>query len=283
MNDNHNRLKSIAKLANPAIIDAWNVGTFDDELRGGLDVHADIIRDYMLTSRRQWLEREASDHTMPYPENPFAGEFIWVTEHIMRLMESRTIRAWHYTRLTDAEIDAVRQVGVYPSSLDNIRQRFAAQVAAGVFTQEVADRLFADSPYQSEQFASRSDKFWMVSHPLEIEDSGVELLLESWGGEAAYFWQRDAVLQDMLKRIGRPRVLEIAMPLVHSRHGYSAAEAIVATYGRMLDCRPDKHAFDLYSRQALGPEHILAVHSEGEPNFSIVGRGYPADFDDVKD
>ncbi|NJM42720.1 MAG: hypothetical protein HC853_19280 [Anaerolineae bacterium] len=134
-----------------AIIDVWNVETFDGELRGDLDVHTDVIRDYMITSRRQWLEREASDHTMPYPENPFAGEFMWVKEHIMGLMEARTIRAWHYTRLTDAEIDALRQGGIYPSSLDTIRARFAAQVAAGALTQEVADRLFADSPYQSDQ------------------------------------------------------------------------------------------------------------------------------------
>jgi hypothetical protein len=263
------------------IIDVWNVETFDDELRGDLDVHGDVIRDYMLTSRREWLEREASDRTMPYPENPYAGEFIWVKEHIMRLMEARTIRAWHYTRMTDEEIGALRQGGIYPSTLDNIRSRFAAQVAAGVFSQEIADRLFANSPYQSDQRDSRSNKFWMVSHPVDIEDGGVELLLESWGGEAAYFWQQDPSLQDLLKRIGRPRVLEIAMPLVHSRHGYSAAEAVVATFGRTPGCRPDKHAFDLYTYQPLGPAHILGVHSEGEPNFGAMARGYPAGFVDV--
>lgn len=129
-----------------AIIDVWDVKTFDSELLGDLDAHADVIRDYMLTSRHQRLEREASDHTMPYPENPYAGEFMWVKEHIMRLMEVRTIRAWHYTRLTDAEVDVLRQGGIYPSSLDTIRSHFAAQVAAGAFNQEVADRLFVDSP-----------------------------------------------------------------------------------------------------------------------------------------
>jgi hypothetical protein len=226
----------------------------------------------MSSARPQWLEREASDHTMPYPENPYAGEFIWGKEHIMRLMEVRTIRAWHYTRLTDAEVDVLQQGGIYPSSLDTIRSRFAAQVAAGAFNQEVADRLFADSPCLSDQLNSRSDKFWMVSHPVDVEHGGVELLLESWAGESAYFWQRDTALQDMLKRIGRQRVLEIAMPLVHSRHGYSAAEAVVATYGRLLGRRPDKHSFDLYTHQPLGPEHLLAVHSEGEPNFGAMAR-----------
>lgn len=264
-----------------AIIDVWNIKTFDDELRGDLDAHPRVIRDYYKTSHRQWLEREVSDHTTPYPENPHAAEFLWVTEYIMRLMEERTIRAWHYTRLTDAEVEALRSIGIYPSTLDTIRDRFASQVAAGAFSQEVADRLFADSPFQSEQLDSRSNKFWMVSHPVDILDSGVELLLESWGGESAYFWQRNPELQLLLQGIGTPRVLEIAMPLSHSRHSYSAAEAVIATYGRMLGAMPDKKAFDLYTHQSLGSEHILAVHSEGEEHFAALARSYPAGYVDI--
>lgn len=264
-----------------ALIDVWDIETFDPELRGDLDAHAELFQDYFVTSRRQWLEREASDHTGPYPHNPHAGEFIWVTEHIMRLMEARTIRAWHYTRMTDAEVDAIWQNGIYLSTLDTIRTRFDRQVAAGAFTQDVADRLLIDSPFQSEQLGSRSDKFWMVSHPVEIDDSGVELLLESWGGESAYFWQRDPALQALLRTIGRPRVMEIAMPLAHSRHTYSAAEAVVATYARTLDCRPDKEAFDLYTHQPLSADHLLAVHSEGDANFTAMARGYPVGYTDV--
>ncbi|CAM3108298.1 hypothetical protein PANO111632_03530 [Paracoccus nototheniae] len=262
------------------IIDVWNIDTFDIELRGDLDAHADLIRDYMITSRRQSREHEASDHKTPYPENPHAGEFLALNEHIMRLMEARTIRAWHYTRMTDAEIDAVREKGIYPSSLDNIRSRFDAQVVAGAFSQEVADRLFADSPYQR-QFEARAGMFWMTSHPIDIEYDGVAVFLESWGGEAAHFCQEDEAIRDTLKQIGRPRVLEIAMPLSHSRRSYSAAEAVVATYGRTLGCQPDKQDFDLYSEQPLSPAHILAVHSEGEPAFSAIARGYPVQFVDV--
>lgn len=264
-----------------ALIDVWDIETFDPELRGDLDAHAELFQDYFVTSRRQWLEREASDHTGPYPHNPHAGEFIWVTEHIMRLMEARTIRAWHYTRMTDAEVDAIWQNGIYLSTLDTIRTRFDRQVAAGAFTQDVADRLLIDSPFQSEQLGSRSDKFWMVSHPVEIDDSGIELLLESWGGESAYFWQRDPALQALLRTIGRPRVMEIAMPLAHSRHTYSAAEAVVATYARTLDCRPDKEAFDLYTHQPLSADHLLAIHSEGDANFTAMARGYPVGYTDV--
>lgn len=199
----------------------------------------------------------------------------------MRQMEARTIRAWHYTRLTDAEIGTLRQVGIYLSSLVTIRSRLNTQVAAGAFTQEVADRIFADSPYNGNQFAARADKFWMVSHPIEIDYCGVSRFLESWGGESAYFWQRDAELNNTLKQIGRPRVLEIAMPLSSSRGAYSAAEAVVATYERMLGGQPEKHVFDLYREQPLDSSHILAIHSQGEPNFDAIARGYPVGFVDV--
>lgn len=265
------------------LIDVWDLATFDDELRADLDAHADVIRDYMVTSRRQWLEREASDRTMPYPENPHAGEFIWVKEHIMRLMERRMIRAWHYTRLTDAEVAVLQKGGIYPSNLGNIRARLDAQVAAGAFNLEIAERLYGDSPYQSDQHDSRSGKFWMTSHPTAVDDGGVELLVESWGGEAVYFWQRDEALQDLLRHIGRARVLEIAMPLSYSRHGFSAAEAVVSTYGRTLGRCPDSHAFDLYSIEPLGPDHLLAIHSEGEPTYAALGRGYPVGYAEKHD
>ena len=267
--------------ARGAFIDVWNADTFDPELREVLDDRSELISGYFITSRRQWLEREASDHTMPYPENPFAGEFIGLKEHVVGLMEVRTIRAWHYSRMTDAEVALLRRDGICLSTLATIRARLDAQVAAGTFAREIADKLFAESPFQSEQFGSRSNKFWMVSHPLEIEDGGVELLLESWGGESAYFWQRDPAIQELLKRTGRPRVLEIAMPLAHSRHAYAAADAVVATYGRRLGCRTDKKAFDLYTHQSLGPEQLLAIHSEGERPYASMGRGYPPGYVDV--
>lgn len=266
------------------IIDVWNVETFDAELRGKLDAHADLIRNYMSTNRRQWLEREASDHTGAYPENAFASMFMRVNEYIvMPLMEARTIRAWHYTRMTDREVEIIRSDGIYPSNLANFRARLDAEVAAGSLTAEIADKLFADSPYQSDQRDSRSGKFWAVSSPHSIDDGGVELLVESWGGEAVYFWQRDEGLQAMLKRIGRPRVLEIAIPLSYSRHAYAAAEAVVAAYGRTLGCVPDNGGFELYTTQPLPAQNVLAVHSEGDPSFATMARGYPASFVEHED
>jgi hypothetical protein len=198
-------------------------------------------------------------------------------EEVGRDMESRTIRAWHYTRVVDSEVDVVRARGIYLSTLETLRQRLNAQVAAGLFSTEISDALYAASPFH-EQREIRSNKFWMTSHPIPIDDGGVTLLLKNWGGESAYFWLEDEKLEELVADIGRSRVLEIAVPLAMTTHGYSAGNAVVATFARTLRLLPDGGDFDLYSIDSLRPEAVIAIHSAGEANFAAIARGYPTGF-----
>jgi hypothetical protein len=118
----------------------------------------------------------------------------------------------------------------------------------------------------------------MTSDPVLIDDSGVALLLGNWGGESTYFWLQDKRLEKLVTSIGRPRVLEIAVPITNTNHWYSAGKAVVAAYARTLGCRPDSGAFDLYSTTALGASALLAIHTEGDANFQAIARGYPVGF-----
>lgn len=258
------------------LIDVWNVDTFDDDLTAHLSGAADVIRNYLTTSHRQYLEQEVSDHTEPYSINPYGSEYVDFTDHLGPWMEERSIRVWHYTHMTDAEAAVLISDGVYLSNLDAIRRRLDGQVAAGTLLVEVADTLFARSPFQSEQLKSRTNKFWMVSHARGIDDSGIKLLLESWGGEAVYFWQQDPSLKALLKSLGRPRVIETVVPLAITRHAHNAGLAVVSTFARTLGCYTDSGAFDLYANHPLGPENSLKVHSQGDASFAYMGQGYPA-------
>lgn len=212
---------------------------------------------------------------MSRPENPYGLQFTAITEHIMSLMEKRVIRGWHYTRLTDNEAQTLVCKGIYLPNLETIRSRLSVQVETGLMSQAAADQLYTDSPYQSDQREIRSDKFWLVSQPKTIDDFSVKLLLESWGGEAVYFWQRDPTLQQILKSLGRARVVEVAVPLARSRQSYQAALAVIAAFGSKIGCKTDEYAFDLYTNEPLCSSHILALHSWGEPSFSAIGRTYP--------
>jgi hypothetical protein len=265
------------------VIDVWNVETFDEDLMGKLRAHAELVRNYIATDREIFLEREASGLRPAYRSSPHSENYHSLLEDLGGAMETRTIRAWHYTRLTDAEVEALRTTGINPSSLDATRRRLGAQVAAGKISADTAEALYAASPFHhSEQVAPRSGKFWMTSHPVEIGDGGVTLLLRNWGGESVYFWLNDAQLKAEVASVGKSRVVEVAVPLDATNHAYLAGKAVVATFARSLGCVPDFGAFDLYAARALGPDAVRKVHTEGEAAFPEIGKTYPREFSPVE-
>jgi hypothetical protein len=85
-----------------------------------------------------------------------------------------------------------------------------------------------------------------------------------------YFWLKDPKLVEPVKSFGRPRVIELAVPLQVTSHAYSAAKTVAATFVRSLGCEADLSAFDLYATSALGADAVLTVHTEGEPNFAAL-------------
>jgi hypothetical protein len=150
-------------------------------------------------------------------------------------------------------------------------------VAEGILSSELADALYAASPFHQQNDA-RSGKFWMTSHPLSVDDHGVELLLSHWGGEGVYFWLQDPDLVVLVQSFGRARVIEVAVPLQYTPSAYSAAKAVVATFVRALGCDPDWSSFDLYTTAALGADAVLGIHTDGDPTFAKLSHGYPLSF-----
>jgi len=258
-------------------IDVWDVETFDASLLAYLQDAEEIIRDYIKIDRQQFLVRIASDRRGPYPVNPYSGAWISLRENLMPYMAERLIRAWHYTRLTNDEVQTLVREGPKLSDLDGIRSRLASQVAAGEFTSDVAERLWKDSPFQM-QADIRSGRFWMTSHPVQVTSGLVDLLVGHWGGESVYFWQEDPALIDLLQRIGTGRVVELKVPLDATDNTFAAAGGVIATFAQSIGCQPERSAFDLCIRRPLGPEAVLAIHSAGDAKYQAIGREYPERF-----
>lgn len=242
-------------------IDVWDLATFDQELLADLERHSSLIRSYMEAAHAISVQREPGD----VPDNPYADRFLSYVEHVGREMQNRTIRAWHYTRLTDAAVAAALREGLYPSTLGSLRRRLSAQVAEGCFTtQDVADKLYAASRMHSEP--QRAGKFWMISHPTTPADSTVQPLLDLWGGEVVNFSQEALAVRPLLA-LGTPRIFEIAVPMDATCHSYPASKAVIDTFAKSLGCRSSAKSFDLYSVEQLPVAAILNVHGEGAHIF----------------
>lgn len=265
-------------------IDVWDCATFDPDLADCLRPHAALVVDYYWRDHAIFLSHDLGrgpGRALIRPDNRHAAAFQALREGLIPVLSDRTIRAWHYTRLTDAEVERLRHEGAHPSTPATLAERLAALVGAGALDGDQAAAIIAASPFQTDQLKSRRDRFWMTSHPIAIDDSGVEPLMAHWGGEVANMFLRDEALLGVLAAIGRPRIVELAVPLRYTRHAYSAAEAVVATFARACGAIPAKQAFDLNVDTPLPASAVLAVHTEGEPVFDAVGRTQPAGFVDV--
>jgi hypothetical protein len=268
--------------ANP--IDVWDVHTFDPALIALLEDGANLIRDYLETDRqifRSFELNDGPDRPLLRPENPYTSEFLVFEEAIGREMQERTIRAFHYTRLTDSEVSALKRNGIHLSTPASLQGRLDDIVAAGDLPRDVADQLYNQSPFHSDQLRARSDKYWMTSHPVAIDDRGVRPLLKYWGGEVASMWIRDKAFSAPLASLGKPRIIEVAVPMSATPHSHRAGTAVITTFARSRGATPPKGDFDICTKQPLPPTAVLAVHTEGDWRFIVMGRGYPVGFVDV--
>jgi hypothetical protein len=261
------------------LIDLWNSKSFDNGLLAELRCEAGMVRDYFATESANYDAYCAPGNRDMLRENPHWHIYnVFVDKVLAPLMAARTVRGWHYTRMTDAEVELLRRGGVYPSSLETIRRRLDGLAATGEITAETADVLFAESPFHSDEMGGRGDKFWTTSQPLPVTRSDVTSLLRSWGGESIYWRIQDPELVASIGRIGRPRVLEIALPLDAGPDARAAAHAVTRTFAAGLGCRVIRERLDLHVVRSLGPEAVVAVHTEGDEIYAQIGRRYPPGF-----
>ena len=184
------------------------------------------------------------------PENPHARAYLQLQEDVAADMQFRAIRAYHYTRLIDSEVEAMRRDGIHLSTPATLRSRLDTCVAEGLLMPAEADALFEASPLHR-QMTIRADRFWLTSHPHVVDDSGVSSLLKHWGGEVTYMWVQDETLIAKVQAIGKPRIIEAAVPLNHTTASYNASKSVLATFARSLGCVTSKHAIDVCATAAL--------------------------------
>jgi hypothetical protein len=266
-------------------ISLWDVSTYDETLIGALHEHTDLIRSFRETENRQFRDYEQGlnrERRKPRPMNPYAAAHRMLEKDIAAYLRDRTIHAFHYSRLTCAEVETLRSDGIHLSTAKTFRARMAARAAEGLLTPTDVETIYAASPIHDPQ-ELRSGRFYMISHPIPPGDSLVSDLLGHWGGEVSYMRLRDenAPLVTKLQAMGRPRIIEIALPIAATHDASNAATTVLQSFALHLGCVAHKHCIDLCAVQQLPPPVVLAVHTEGDPAFQGMGRDYPAGYVDT--
>jgi hypothetical protein len=264
------------------MIDLWDIGTYDEEILGHLERNKEIIDGYFDLERKKDIMVSKLATWEPIQPNPFQVDYIGTLESLGEIMSTKTVRAFHYSRMTDGEVEAALSDGIVPTSVEFLKKRVDRQIAAGRMTPEQGTRIITRSPLHAD-FGVRKG-FWSTTVPFHPADPAVKLLVEHWGGESAYWLfvgTEDEDMIDLLKGIGRGRIIEIAIPLKDANEGlaeFSVARTAVREYARSRGYEIYSGGLDLDIERPLPSDVILRVHTEGDKDYVKMGSGYPSSF-----
>lgn len=256
------------------MIDIWNPDTFSIDLQRALQAKSQLVLDYHYEDRRLINEHSNDSSCQSLKRNQFASEYLWFRDHdLPPILRETRIRVWHYARLLDHEVNAMKQ-GLVLSSVDFLQKRLHELAAMELLSQQEADQVFKESPLRSQEDI-RSGRLWTVTLPMHHSDDSVSHLLGSWGGESAYFWLSDKALSEKLKNIGLPRILEMETELSESYNALSASTTVLEAWARKLGVSVVPNGLDLAITRSLGTAKIVRIYTEGESTFDEIGKTYP--------
>ena len=248
------------------MLDTSDPNTFDDELLAELRANHTLIQDYLIRNHEIFETYDnyyGPGRSLSRPDNAHWTRFQAFRDHLIPLMETRVIKGFHYTRITDAELEIMRAEGIRLSTPSYLEARLNALVSADLLTVDEAETILDQSPFKT-QLDMRLNMFWMVSSRLPMDDSGVNPLLSTWGGEVASMHLSDHDILTKLQGIGRPRMIEIAAPLSATNKTYSAACAVVAAYALQHGWPSEKGVFDFFVQKNLPADALLNVLTQDD-------------------
>ncbi|QND69138.1 hypothetical protein HB777_36370 (plasmid) [Mesorhizobium loti] len=106
------------------MIDLWDIGTYDSEIKDYLESHRDIIDGYSALERKKDIMVAKLATWVPIQPNRFQGDYAATVDGLAEIMSTKTLRTFHYTRMTDDEVESVQAEGMVPTSVDSLTDVF---------------------------------------------------------------------------------------------------------------------------------------------------------------
>ena len=186
---------------------------------------------------------------------------------IERALKRYTIEGWHCTRLTDTEVDTIRERGLYPTSEEMLKHRLKEVTAKGIITNEIQNRLLARNGANEE---ARAGRIWFCFYqPYKTDEDAVGRFFSYWGGEALYRQhERDSVTGPILAQIGTPRVIEVEVPITAIDQAYRCTFHIRQRWLKAgQETSGPRESLDSYSIRPIPPNYVKRIITYPEKSF----------------
>ena len=171
------------------------------------------LRDYLDKYHDLFLDWEIG------PSKFTAAEYDPAAYGLEAILCQYALVGWHCTRLTEAEITAIRSDGMQMPDVAMLHRRVDAVVDAGLLPRNLADRLKTE--HQADE-SWRAGRVWFCFFPPRLAgESGIERFFRHWGGEALYNSHEDDPESGVaISTIGVPCIVEVVVPIaILGAHG----------------------------------------------------------------
>ena len=230
-------------------LDLSDVPSWPTELRELLEEHDTFLR--------AW-------ETEPPPGSHRQFDEIIIALH--SILRNYWLVGWHCTRLTDSEIEGIRDKGMQPPNADILRQRIDDLERTGTVGHGVAERLRQENQAHED---NRAGKIWFCFFPPHrAGESGIERLFRRWGGEALYnSHESDPETGTALTQIGRPCLIEAEVQIEcmsENKLAFIVYKSFLAHNGFEVECDLD---YEDYSNWAISADRICRIIMYPETDF----------------
>jgi hypothetical protein len=189
------------------------------------------------------------------------------------MLDGQTLEAaFHCTRLTGREMDAICAEGMWPQSGATLRARIDDLRYAGVMDEEVAGVL---STNNSADDSNRAGMIWFCFFPpYKAGESGIAPLLRLWGGEALYRHHESSPrVRAVLETSGTPSIIVADVRVAQlNEHSFLAAKVIRRYLQQQGDTIQESVDHEGYTRKPVPPAAIRRIVCYPDPEFLELTR-----------
>lgn len=153
-----------------------------------LERHLDTVVKYAAFDRGRYADHElgVSLNELSVRPNPFEAQRTALFDELVAMLRTEKFIAYHCTRLTESEMEAMICNGLACLTGAHLRERLARRADAGDITAEDMERLLDRARARMTEWPEgRAGKIWAVPSPRPLADPdelGNPLIY--WGGEA---------------------------------------------------------------------------------------------------
>ena len=209
------------------------------------------------------------------PENRHKNEYKKILSRLSAILQGHKVMGYHCTRLTDSEIQCIKESGLKVLTDNLIAVRLNDALTEGVLPREAYEHISNSDTLKksvSDQGQGRrKGMIWFVASKETLKQSGsVYRFFKFWGGEALYNnHEADKKISPYLKSIGVPCIIKASIPFSEGQHPieYYVENFICRDIFDEIRCSQYSDELNIYVKRNLCFTEILEVITVTDPRF----------------